>query len=367
LNNLAVPPDLLPTKEWRRLVATCCQERIDVSLGSRGEIFGSENLRTAIAKFLRRSHGIICSTEQIVLYSGPQSALAHLSDLMVQPGQVAVCENPGYQGAREQFRVHGAEVITVPVDADGMNINNLNALEGPVDWLYVSSSCQDPTGAVMPEGRRRQLLEWCQRNKTAIIEDAWDSDFHYGSQSVPALFSLDASDSVIYLYSFSRLLYPLSSLSVLVIPENLIPLFKNSKYLSDRQFPTLEHHILTQMLESGSLDHYIRSIWKTFRKRRQALLFEMKRCLKDDVEFQTHGAGMHIIVKFSEHWDKEQIVQAARMANLPLVPTSSYYVGDAPINEFIAYFAGVPIQQAQTAAEKFAAALSLTHSVSQAI
>lgn len=236
-SNAAVPFDLLPVSQWQRLYALCCRNAAPSHFLEEQDSFGYRPLREAIAQFLRRTKAIVCHADQIVLYSGSKSSLAHIANLLVASGQVAVCENPGSLAAREQFRVHGAKVLPVPVDANGLDTQSLKHLSGSPDWLYCSPACQDPTGAVLSLERRQELLAWCAANNTAVIEDARDSYFRYGGRSLPTLFSLDPSGSVIYLYNFSRLLQPLASLAVAVLPEALVPLFRNSESLAIAKCP----------------------------------------------------------------------------------------------------------------------------------
>jgi GntR family transcriptional regulator / MocR family aminotransferase len=357
LDNGAVPSDLLPTAEWRAAYASYCRPGFEYKFASRQEIFGYAPLRESIAQFLRRAKGIICDPEQIVLYSGPQAALTHVTDLMVSRGQVAACENPSYPQAREQFRIHGAQVMPVPVDENGLVTDALKTIASRVHWLYLTPSCQDPTGAVLSEQRREELLDWCWANKTAVIEDAWDSDFRFGGNSPAPLFAMDATASVIYLFNFWRVLFPLSSIAVAVLPEALVPLFRSSKYLCDRQFPTIEHYVLSQLLSSGRLETHMFSVWKTYRSRRQALIFELKRQLTNRVTTMAQAAGMQFIARFHGDWTQEQIMRAAASASLPLAPTDSYYFDQPPRNEFIVHFASVERKNVELVVKRFVSAL----------
>jgi GntR family transcriptional regulator / MocR family aminotransferase len=358
IDNGAMPQALLPTALWRSIHSSYCRPGFEDRFTSRQEIFGYAPLRTAIAHFLRRTKGILCDPDQIVLYSGSQSALTHVADLMVCRGQTGVCENPSYPIARQQFRIHGAQILPAPVDRNGLVTDFLKTITKPVDWLYLTPFCQDPTGAILSERRREELLDWCRTNKTALIEDAWDSDFRFGGSSPSPLFAMDTTGSVIYLYNFWRMLFPLSSIGVAVLPEALVPLFRNSKYLRDRQFPTIEHYVLTELLASGRLEIHMRSVWKTYRSRRQALIFELKRLLTDRVTTVSQGAGMQFIARFHGDWTQQQIMRASAAASLPLVPTDSYYFDQPPGNEFIVHFARVDRQNVEHIVEKFVSGLT---------
>jgi GntR family transcriptional regulator/MocR family aminotransferase len=357
MNNGAVPLHMLPVLEWQSVYSSICRNGIRSKLLDKNDVFGYAPLRAAIAKFLRRSKAIICHPDQIVLYSGPQAGLAHIAQLMVAPGHVAVCENPGYPGVREQFRIHGAEVVAIPVDEDGVTPDVLDNVGPRADWLYVTPSCQDPTGAILTEQRRKELLEWCRKNNTAIIEDAWDSDLRFGGCASPTLFSMDPNGCVIYLYNFGRLLYPLSTLGIVVLPESLVPLFRGSKHLCDRQFPTLEQIVLTEIIDQGNFEKYMRNLWKTYRVRRQSLIFALKRRLTDRVDIMAYAAGMQFLVHFNGEWTKAQILEASAAAGLPLAPTDSYYFELDAGNEFMVNFGAIDKDDAEMVVDKFASIL----------
>ena len=357
LNNGAVPPDQLPTRVWQRILSYYCQTGIQSTMTCRSEIFGYPPLRLAIAQFLRRTQGIVCHPDQIVLYSGAQAALADLAELLVLPDQLVVCEDPGYPLARELFEIRGARVVGVAVDDQGIKTEALQKVEGRPDWLYVTPSCQDPTGAVLSQARRQTLLEWCRKNGTAIIEDAWDSEFRYCMPAMPTLFSMDTSGAVIYLYNFWHVLFPLCSTAVLILPERLVGLFSNAKYLRDRQFPTIEHYVLAKLLENRHLEKHLHKLWKTFRERRQSLLFELKQAMQKHVTVVAEGAGMHVVVRFDSTWLKERILEAGRVASLPLVSTEPYYWQVPQDNEFMVNFAAVPCQKTKAIVGRFAAEL----------
>src|SRR5262249_54105078 len=141
----------------------------------------------------------------------------------------------------------------------------------PVKLAYVSPSYQDPTGVAMSLERRKALLRWATRTGAVIIEDAWDSDYVYSQAALPPLKSLDQQDRVIYLYSFWKVLYPLTTIQCAVMPPWLVPVFDRVKFLTERQFPVLEHHALAEFIREGTLERHIRKTKTTYEKRRAAV------------------------------------------------------------------------------------------------
>lgn len=357
LNYGALASELLPLRQWRKILSEHCNSESPFALEDRQDVFGYRPLRQAIADLLRRSKGMQCSAEQIVLYSSSQSALAHLMQLLVKPGDTAICEEPGYSVAREQFRSHEAEVKSIAVDEHGLNVKKVRDTIDRADWIYVTPSCQDPTGAILSESRRIELLNWAQSRGAAIIEDGWDSDFHYGGPVIPTLQSMDTQGCVIYAQTFWRLLFPLVSTAFLVVPEKLIPLFRNSKHIADHQYPLVEHYVLTKFIKDGDFENHIRSSWKVLRERRQAMIFALKLAFSEKIQILSPGAAMHLMVRFDQSWSQAEIAHAAESAGLPLASSASYYSGNAHGNEFLAPFAALSSEQIAVATKLFAAKL----------
>lgn len=357
INYGSTPAEFLPVSEWKSRVIT--QYRADeiVPGGNKTEPLGFRPLREALVGFLRRTKGIQCDASQIALYSSSQNALNHILSLLAHPGQQAICESPGFAGAREHFRINGLKTKNISVDSDGMILSKDILADIDADWVYVTPACQDPTGAVLSEKRRKELLDWSSTHEVAIIEDGWDSDFHYGSQTLPTLFATDETGSVIYLYTFWRLLYPLTSATLVVLPPPLVDVFHASKRLSDPPFATADDVALCELLENGYLEKHIRHIWKQYRKRRQTVMFELKKQLGNAITVQPYTGGMHAIVRFNSEWSDQQLMECAQKSELPIAPTTSYYADDAPCREYMVFFASMDETQTEEIVERFVSAL----------
>lgn len=351
------PVDLEPLTAWRKIMVRLSHNLDEIGFDANRDVFGYRPLREAIAGFLRRSKGIKCEPEQIVLASGVQTVISPVFTLLVKAGDLGVCENPGFWGAREQFHGLGADVATVPVDEHGLVVDALKDLDRQPQWIYLAPSCSEPIGVSLSVERRHQLLKFCKNNNTAILEDDWDSDFHYGEPAPPALYTLDTAGSVIYFYSFWRLLYPLVSVGFLVIPHRLIEVFHSYKNIWDRQFTMMEHYALTELLNEGHIENHIRSMWKIYRKKRQALIFALSKNFMPDITLLPSGAGMHVVIRFKKTLPADVIQKCASEAGLECSPTTPYYVHSAPDNEYMMRFSHLPEEEITTRVEKFAAAL----------
>lgn len=361
LNHGASPPDLLPLRQWRKVILNQFAEESSSMPHHEIDVLGYPPLRQAISVFLRRTQGIVCEPEQVVIFSSNQSALNHLFSLLVSRGDLAICEEPCYAGVREQFRLKGAHVETVPVDENGIIPECLPQDKGS-RFLYLTPAHQDPTGATLSAQRREQVLKWAYANNTCIIEDAWDTDYHYAGAPAPPLFSLDKRGSVIYLYTFWKTLFPLVATAFLVLPKALVPLFQNAKYMFDVPIPLIEHMALAELISEGELERHIRKVWKILRRRRQSFIHEMTVRLGTAVVFLAEGAGLHLVARFSEHWSASVIEKCAREAKIPLTATTECYGGVAAINEFMIYFAGIPDEETPEKVARFAELLNSAQS-----
>jgi GntR family transcriptional regulator/MocR family aminotransferase len=316
-------------------------------------VFGHRPLREAIASYLRRSKGLECQADQIVVFADSQHAHDLIARLFLNPGDVVVMENPGYGAARKLFQCYRATVCPIPVDAEGLVTNELESVRGRCKLIYVTPSHHDPTGAAMPMVRRRALLEWANRHGAVIVEDAFDSDYRYASEPMPPLMQMDASGSVLYVYSFWKILFPISTVGCLVLPPALTSVFERSKLLTQRNFPIVEHYALTDFISEGHLERHIRKTRTIYAKRRQTLIFALSRGLKTAVRFGKESAGLHALVRFNLNLDDETILRCASEAALPLASTKPYYAGRPGAGEFLLAFAALPESQCDEIVDRF--------------
>lgn len=354
MNFGSLPHELLPVKQWRQLLQKFSETIQNTGFKDNREVFGYRPLREAVAGYLRRTKGIVCRPEQIIIASGIQSVVSPVFALLAKAEDLAICESPGFWGARELFLSLGVEVETVSTDREGLVVDELNHLDKAAQWIYVAPSCQEPTGVTLSEKRRHQLIDWCSKNDCAILEDDWDSDFQYAGSSTHTLFSLDKSGSVVYYYSFWRLLYPLTSVGILVIPQRLVEIFESYKNVWDRQYTLVEHYVLTDFLKEGLLEKHIRKTWKYLRKCRQSLIFSLKKLFVDMIEVAPSSTGMHILVRFDDSFDRNVIADCSREAKLTIASTELYYVEPREKNEYIVNFALIRLDEIESRVEKFA-------------
>ena len=212
-----------PVKIWRKLLSRHCHYNpkiFDYTYNPAGYL----PLRKAIADYLARSRGVRCDVEQIIIINGSQQGLDLMTRLFVQPGDWVAAEEPGYISVRECFLGQQAKIEPIPVNTKGLKVDNLNRCNQKFKLLYVTPSHQFPTGVILSLSRRLALLEWAQKTGTLILEDDYDSEFRYNESPIPALQSLDRNGSVVYIGSFSKILFPSMRIGYLVVPPALVPI-----------------------------------------------------------------------------------------------------------------------------------------------
>jgi GntR family transcriptional regulator/MocR family aminotransferase len=353
LNYCAAPAEMLPVKQWRALLSKQCAITDPSQLGYVVDVFGDSTLRDALAKYLRRSKALQCNAEQVISFSDTKGSLDLISRTLINAGDTVVVEDPGYVYAREMFMAYGANVVPIPIDENGLCVDELKKLTQHVKLLYCTPSHQDPTGAVMSLERRRALLAWAKDNCDFIVEDAFDSDYFFSTAPLPALHAMDDTGRVMYLYSFWKLLFPLTATGYLVVPPGLLPAFRATKQHVNRFFSSIEQLALAEFLNDGHLERHWKATRGELKKRRQALIFALKMAFLDDIAFFGEGAGLHLTVRFTVPKTSEQILECAENAGFPLMPTHIYYADAFPEREFLVPFSVVPSEDAAQLVERF--------------
>ena len=210
--------DLFPTELWAR-VASRVLRRAPRSLYGKGNARGYQPLRRAIAEYVGSSRGVRCSPEQVIITSGAQQALDLLGRFLIDPGDQVWMEDPGYPGASQAFLSTGARIVPVPVDEDGLIVRAGRRLAPQAKLAYVTPANQFPMGVTMSADRRIELLRWAASANAWIIEDEYDAEYRYFGRPVASLQALDRSNCVIYVGTFTKMLFNALRLGFVVLPE----------------------------------------------------------------------------------------------------------------------------------------------------
>ena len=311
-------------------------------------------LRRQVCDYLARRRGIVAAPDDVLIVSGTQQAFALAADVLLDDGDRVLLEDPHYRGARQVFQTQGASVIGCRVDGDGLVTAALPA--GKATRLaVVTPSHQFPTGAVLSLNRRMQLLDWAQRSGCWLIEDDYDGEFRFDARPLAALKSLDRTDGVIYIGTFSKVLFPSLRLGYMVLPPGLRQAFVAAKWLTDRGCPAIEQAALARLIASGSFERHLRQAAKALKARRTALLAALKRQAADVVEVADSSAGMHILAWLPRmsHAQSQRLVERARDRGLGLYLVAPYCLKPLPRPGLLLGYADLPPADLQAAMRIF--------------
>ena len=264
-----------------------------------GNPAGDEGLRAEIAQRLHGSRGVARTAAQIVITNGAQQALDICARLILEPGDRALVEDPGYEAARAVFRAAGATVVPIAVDGEGLDPSALPD-RGGARLLYVTPSHQFPTGAILTAARRHRVRAWARRRGVHILEDDYDGELRYHGHAIKALAASDADNDVdvIYCGTFAKSLFPSMRLGYLALPSPLADAAVSAKWLLDRGASPLLQRLIRNLMRSGEYDRHLRRMQRRYAARRNALVLGLQAHLGSDVEIGGDAAGMHLVAWF---------------------------------------------------------------------
>ncbi len=313
-------PDEATLRSWQRAVRRAT-ERLSLDYGPPE---GDPELREAVAHSLFRNRAVRTTAEDLIVVSGSQQGLSLVSRVLFEPGECLLIEDPCYQGARQIFHADGLELIPCPVGTEGLEWPS----EKSAKAVYVTPSHQFPTGVTLPLARRLKLLSWAKERHAVILEDDYDSEYRYEGRPLESIQGLDATGRVVYLGTFSKVLFPALRVGYVAFPRELVPHFTRAKWLSDRQASLLEQRALADLLRSGEFDQHLRRARTRNQARRETLLAALEARLSEPFEISGANAGIHVVVWFPGRTTGEldSWIAAAEEVGVGLYSVAPYFL-----------------------------------------
>ncbi|MEL7659679.1 PLP-dependent aminotransferase family protein [Acetobacterium wieringae] len=287
---------------------------------------GVMRLRQTIAAYLRRTRGLTCHPDQIMIVSGSTQGLALIAALFQDQRQAVLIEDPTHPGLRQIIERAKLHLIGIPVDDQGLLTDSLNAHPNPA-FVYTTPSHQYPLGGILPIQRRQKLIQYAIANDTYLLEDDYDSEFRFEGQPVSSLYEL-SPDRVIYLGTFSKILTPAIRLGYLILPDQLIEPYLELKKYSDVHTEALTQYALAEFIESGGLEKHIWRMKKIYAKKRQHLIAELSRCYPAEFEIKGHAAGLHMVVRFNGVVFAPPLIDRINARQVRVYPIENYVFGN---------------------------------------
>lgn len=302
-----------PVGIWERLHRQALKD-YRPNLLLHGDPQGAEPLRQAIADYLNLERGARVTPDQVLVLSSTRQALYLCAQVLVDEGQPILMEDPGYFGARKAFEMAQLKVVPVAVDAKGLCIDALRADRSGANAVYVTPSHQYPTGATLALERRLDLIAWAEQRQGWIIEDDYDSQFHYEGLPTACVQGLDSSQRTIYLGTFSKSLYPGLRMGFMVLPRELVKPMTYARSILDGHTPQIAQLTLARFMNDGHFGSHIRAMRKIYGERRDAMAEAVERHLSHVVTASLPPGGLQLPCVLHEGWSElETIRQAARV------------------------------------------------------
>jgi GntR family transcriptional regulator/MocR family aminotransferase len=336
--------DQFPFQIWSRLVTHHSQTPIARAI-HHIDPRGSEGFREEICAYLRTARGVKCETDQIMVVSGSQQALDITARVLFDPGSKVWVEEPGYNLERIVLAAAGCHLCPVPIDGEGIDVSAGIKKYRKARAAFVTPSHQYPLGSTMSASRRLQLLNWAQTSGAWVIEDDYDSEYRYESQPIASLQGLDANARVIYIGTFSKVLFPSLRIGYIVIPPDLVERFIAVRFAMDIFPPYLYQEVLADFMRLGHFGRHIRRMRQLYRERRTALVKSLRDEFGDTIEIHGAEAGMHFVMTLPNIASDRQIASIAAKEKMWLLPLSPCYSGKDPRQGFIMGFGSMPANQ----------------------
>ena len=316
--------DEFPVKKWSKIFNRTNYNLALLNLGY-GEAAGYRLLREAIADYLRTYRAVNCTPDQIVIVNGSQQGLDLIARVLLKPGDNVWLEDPAYFGIRAALLSAHSKNFPCPLDEEGLNINYSDKHYPKPKFIYTTPSHQFPLGLTMSAARRIELLNFARKNKSWIVEDDYDSEFRYVGNPLPALQGMDESKSVLYLGTFSKVLFPGIRLGYLVLPdEEISKVFAAMKSILDRQSPILEQSLIASFMNEGHFTKHIRKMRMLYKSRQEFLIEEISNNLGDKLKVNSSPAGMHLIGWLREGTNDKKISDELLRHKVTASPLSDY-------------------------------------------
>ena len=350
-------PDVqdFPFTAWSRLLARRAASNSDTLFGFY-DVLGMPALREAIATYLNAARGLRCTPEQVVVTTGAQAAFDMLSRNLLDPGDTVWMEEPGYYGAHAAFLAAGARLAPLPVTEEGWSLEEAIP-DRPVKAIYVTPSCHHPLGATMRMEQRLRLLEIAERFNAWIIEDDYDSEFRFNGQPVPAMQGTDKSRRVIYVGTFSKMMFPALRIGFLVVPMPLLKPLTQTICAAGHIAPLILQAALADFIDEGHLSRHLRRMRRLYAARREVFHDMCRTTLSPWLKLVPSQSGIQTTGLFTDALNDRRVAMAAQKRGIMVSPLSMQYRHGEPRQGLLLGYASTPTRTMARQMQKLQSAL----------
>lgn len=321
---------------------------------------GVEVLRQAIADYVNLERGAHATPERVLILTSSQQALTLCATNLLDAGEPVFIENPAYHGARRAFEAAGLHCVPIHVDEQGLDVAQLRQHPAAARMVYVTPSHQFPTGATLSLDRRLSLIDWATRQQAWIIEDDYDSEFHYAGKPTACVQGLDAQARTIYIGTFSKSMFPGLRIAYMVLPEPLVKPITTARTLQDGHSAPLPQLTLARFMESGHFSAWIRTQRNVYAGRLQQLTKLVQKYLSDWMTAQPPAGGLQLPCLLNGTLDETTLIRLARQQGIELLGLSNLHLTPTARPSVLLGFAAYTPEEMETAIKKLAVTLHKT-------
>jgi len=323
---------------------------------------GYAPLRQAIAAHLATARRVRCTAEQVIIVTGSQQALDLSARILLDPGDPAWIEDPGYLGARAALVAAGARLVPVPVDDDGFDVAAAETRSPEARLAVVTPSHQFPLSSTMSLARRLALIDWAHRTGSWVVEDDYDAEFRYAGRPLTALQGIDGRGCVIYVGTFSKALFPGLRLGYLVAPPQLVDALVGAHMATDMHAHLLEQAALADFIREGHFERHLRRMRVLYAERQAILVEAVKRELQGILEVSPSQSGLHLIGWLAAGLDDSVVAGEAASEGVDVWPLSLHSLEPYPRAALLLGYAGLTPQEIRSGVQRLGRALMRVHS-----
>ncbi|MBD9375208.1 PLP-dependent aminotransferase family protein [Rhizobium sp. ARZ01] len=345
-----------PLQLWERL-----ERQVRKEVGAQGLLHGdpqgTEPLRCAIADYVNLERGARATADRVLVLTSSQQAMSLCANMLLDPGDRLFIEDPAYYGARKAFDAAGLECVPIRVDRQGIVVDQITAEPRRAKAVFLTPSHQFPTGATLTLDRRLALIEWAARNQAWIIEDDYDSEFHYAGKPTACVQGLDPHDRTIYIGTFTKSLFPGLRIGYVVLPPQLVKPMTVARTLLDGHTAPMAQLTLARFMEGGHFGAHVRTMRGVYAERLDVLAGLVSTHLSNFVEPRVPIGGLQMPCVLTCDLSERTAIDAAQRVGIELLGLSALHAASDGKAGFLMGFAAYTPLEIEVAVKKLASAL----------
>jgi GntR family transcriptional regulator / MocR family aminotransferase len=351
--------DAFPRKPWAQIAVRVSRQLDFEQMAFPGHLdpMGYAPLRRAIASYLRIARDVACSAEQIMITAGFQGALGLIAQTLLDPGDKVWVEDPGYFQAHWLLRAMALQIVGVRIDEEGLDVGAGTAIAADAVLAVVTTTHQFPLGMTLPVDRRLALLDWADRQRAWIVEDDYDCEVHHRGLPPPALKSLDRGGRVLYVGSFSKVLFPGLRLGYVVVPAALAERFARAARAAQPAPALMTQKLVEGFMSGGHFARHLSRMRSLYTERSKALAAALEAAMPRQLQVSLTDGGMHFVARLRGKTPATEIVARLRGKGIGPSPLSLCSLRGGGPNGLIVGYPNVAKEDAASAAQRMLTAM----------